>query len=135
MPYLPQYDNSISYVRAILNNANNYSHIAKYINQSGISSFLIPSQVIAALSLELFFKTLFFIENSTDFKINGRYSHDFFALFQELSNESRVRIQSNFEEAIKNRGMQDINLMEKIGSLKVNLDFSENLKIWFSFQN
>jgi len=114
----------------IYNNAQTYSKIAKYVNQSGDRSFLIPSQVIAALSLELHFKSLFYLETESDFKINGRYSHDFYFLFKELSDESKKEIKCDFETAIKNRNMNDVKLMEKQIHTKISLGFFDNLKIW-----
>ena len=107
-----------------------YSQVATFLNQSGNNSFLIPSQVIAALSLELYFKSLFYHEKGTDFKINGRYSHDFYSLFKELNEESRKEIKDHFDSLIKNRDMTDIRMMEKIGKLKISLDFDEMLKSW-----
>ena len=82
------------------------------------------------MSLELYFKSLFYHEKGTDFKINGRYSHDFYSLFKELNEESRKEIKDHFDSLIKNRDMTDIRMMEKIGKLKISLDFDEMLKSW-----
>jgi hypothetical protein len=114
----------------IFNNAQIYSKIATYINSPEHPSFLIPSQVIAALSLELYFKSLFYLEKKEDFKIKGRYSHDFCSLYNKLSNDSKEEIKNNFDIAIKNRDMKDVKKLEELTKTKISLDFCENLKIW-----
>lgn len=107
-----------------------YSQVARYLNESGNNSFLIPSQVIAALSLELHFKSLFYLEKGADFKINGKYSHNFYSLFKELNDESRQEIKDHFDTLIKNRDMKDIRMMEKTGKIKISLDFDDTLESW-----
>ncbi len=107
-----------------------YSEVARYLNQSSRSQFLIPSQVIAALSLELYFKSLYYLEKGTDFKIHDRYSHDFAALFMALTEDARNAIETSFRQSISARNMDAIRQLETFGRMKISLEFAEILKTW-----
>jgi hypothetical protein len=116
--------------REMLHTARTYSEVAKYVNKSGKSAYLIPSQVIAALALELYFKTLYYIENEADFKINNRHSHDFATLFKALTDDAQSEIEATFNQALVTRNMEDIRQVEAFGKLSVSTEFAENLKTW-----
>jgi hypothetical protein len=116
--------------REMLHTARLYSEVAKYVNKSENPAYLIPSQVIAALALELYFKTLYHIENGTDFKINNRHSHNFVALFQALTDDARSEIEAAFNQALRTRNMNDIRQIEAFGRLSVSTEFAEILKTW-----
>ena len=75
---------------------------------------LLPSMVTAALSLELYFKALYLLENNKDFKLNGKHSHDFHALFNVLSNTLKQEIESEFDNILKNRDMRDAKLVKSL---------------------
>ena len=105
--------------RQILDAARLYSQVAKFVNGSGRQQFLMPSQVVAALSLELYFKCLFFMENDADFKVNGRHSHDFALLFEALTEEARKDIETAFQERMSVRKMDDIMRLEEFGNMKI----------------
>ena len=90
----------------------------------------LPSVVNAALALELYFKTLYFLEKGEDFKVNGRFSHDFYLLFGQLGSSTRQRMESAFAESIKNRDMSDIEKLEKASSVLGPHDLIGNLSVW-----
>jgi hypothetical protein len=119
-------------IKAIFLTASAYSKAAKHINAAGLqdSSLLLPSQVIAALALELYFKSLYHIEKNADFKINGKHSHDFNALFEKLSEDSRKKLEKNFHELMTVRDMQDVKNIEAASGVKIPLDLVGNLICW-----
>jgi|SRR3989339_2204508 len=90
----------------------------------------LPSMVNAALALELYFKLLYYLEKGQDFKIKGRYSHDFFCLFEQLSYSTKQEIESTFDERIKNRDMSDAENLEKASSMRIPRDLKTNLSAW-----
>lgn len=111
--------------------AETYSKAARNINAAAEMdpSQLLPSQVIAALALELYFKSLYFIENNKEFKINNRHSHDFSTLFGELSKDLRDSLEANFQSLMKKRNMQDVHIIES-ECVKVHRDLKSNLRCW-----
>jgi hypothetical protein len=115
---------------SIFRNACVYSKAARFLNCGPDLSLILPSQVIAALSLELLFKALFFIETGTDFKIDGRHSHDFHNLYKRLDNSLRDKLKSRFDQSIKERAMNDVRAMERRLRRSISLDFDDNLKQW-----
>src|SRR5207253_2028335 len=78
--------------RSVFRSAEMYSRAAVLLNTSGNPTILLPSIVNAALSLELYFKSLYLLEHGADFKPRGRHSHDFHALYIELSASTRERL-------------------------------------------
>lgn len=118
--------------QSILRTADTYSRAARYLNAvvENDPSQLLPSLVNAALALELYFKSLYFIEKKQDFKINGRHSHDFHALFNELSVELKNKLQIEFQTIMKPRDMKDVRAIESASEVKVPLDLTGNLESW-----
>ena len=124
--------------RKMFENARAYSKAAYVLNQQAFGPPLniqymdlgLPSQVNAALALELYFKTLFFLEKGEDFKVNGRFSHDFYLLFGQLDSSTRQRMESAFAESIKDRDMSDIEKLEKASSVLAPRDLIGNLSVW-----
>lgn len=118
--------------KSIFLTAVSYSKAAQIINSESNTdpSLLMPSQVNAALALELYFKSLYFIEKSTDFKIKGRHSHDFSALFFELSENSRQDLERRFQELMTERDMLDVQRIESVSKVIVPRDIAENLQHW-----
>ncbi len=112
--------------------ASSYAKSAKYINNAshGDPSLLIPSQVNAALALELYFKSLYFVENKEEFKINGKHSHDFYKLFIALNESTRRELKLEFKEIMKNRDMKDVKLLESETNKKITRSFEANLESW-----
>lgn len=106
-----------------------YAKAAKLLNQQDL---LLPSHSVAALALELYFKSLYYIEYGRDFKVNGKHSHDFYVLFQELSNRVKQDMVSDFNKILKNRDMSDVKILKSQYNFKISLDMMENLKIWSS---
>jgi hypothetical protein len=118
--------------KAIFLTAGTYSKAARHINAAvqNDPSQLLPSQVIAALALELYFKSLYFIEKNRDFRIDGRHSHDFNALFEELSEDSRSNLERCFQTLMQARDMQDVQAIESASKVRVPCDLAGNLECW-----
>lgn len=109
-----------------------YSIAAKNINKWSDThmNFLIPSTVNAAFALELYFKSLYFLEKGKNFKKDNKYSHDISALYKELNNSTRQNIESVFNELIKKRNMNDIEDLEKLTGMSFPRDLLGNLIFW-----
>lgn len=107
-----------------------YAKAARFLNQQ--SNLLLPSHVMAALALELHFKSLFYLEYGKDFKVNGRHTHDFHALFQELNDRVKQELISDFKQMLKTRDMSDSATLDMQFNITISCDLMENLKIWSS---
>lgn len=118
--------------KTIFTTAKSYAKAARTVNSSveNDPAQLLPSLVIAALALELYFKSLYFLEKNQDFKVSGRHSHDFFALFGHLSAASRGKLSQEFENQIINRDMKDVKAIERTSETSIPLKLEENLKSW-----
>lgn len=113
---------------SVFKTAQLYAQAAKHLN--GIfPAMIIPSTVLAALSLELSFKTLYLLEFKREFKVNSRHSHDFFALFEELPPAVRDELVRGFDAKIATRDTRDLRIYEQEG-VPVRLDLRSNLKQW-----
>lgn len=93
-------------------------------------SLLLPSHVNAALALELYLKSLYHHVKGTDFKVNGRHSHDFHKLFGELSPDLKNTMQSDFRATMEHRNTHDIEQMEAASHVVIPREFADNLKVW-----
>lgn len=117
---------------SIFQTAQMYAKAARFLN--GISnndpSMLLPSTINAALSLELYFKSLYVLERNADFKINGRHSHDFSVLFEELSESTKQSFTEGFNNALAVRDMNDVKIMESRFAILVPRDLKSNLVEW-----
>ncbi|EMM97703.1 hypothetical protein [Leptospira interrogans] len=105
--------------KKIFNTALQYRDSAILLNSSGNLRVLIPSQVIGALAIELYFKSIYYIENEVDFKINDRYSHDFYKLLKNLSFETQSLLRSDFSGLMKKRNNSDILQYESFLKVKI----------------
>ncbi len=108
--------------------ADLYEQAARILN-GVFPSMGIPSTVIAALSLELYFKALYVLEFGKEFKLDGRHSHDFDALFEELPQETKQELMREFAARLAGRNMQDVRIFEQHG-VTVATDLKSNLKQW-----
>jgi len=123
---------------AMFQNACSYSKAAGVLNKLALGKqssqntrdLALPSSVNAALALELFLKTLYFLERGEDFKINGRHSHDFHALYCDLEAGRRQKMEEYFAERLSKRSMTDVEQMEQITSKSIPRDLAANLKYW-----
>ncbi len=117
------------YGKSMYKSAEVYSKAAKYLN--GIDmAVLLPSQVIASLSLELYFKSLYCFVFNKEFKINNKHSHDFHRLFLELPNDIQDFMNAEFRTVLAKRDMKDAERMESFVKVKVPRDLVGNLKYW-----
>ena len=122
---------------SIFQTAGVYSKAAWVLNVQGGSSIaehalLLPSMVIAALSLELYFKSLYLLENNKDFKVNGKFSHDFHALFNGLNDTVKNEIESQFAQILKGRDMKDVQMAKSLAGVTTRYDIKNNLENWSS---
>lgn len=104
-----------------------YAKAAKLLNQSEL---FLPSMVNAALALELYFKSFYYLEYGKDFKINDRHSHDFFCLFEELRDTVKRDIESDFDQIMKNRDMRDVEQIEMVSKVVIPRGIMENVEVW-----
>jgi hypothetical protein len=119
------------YGKSMCLSAEVYSKAAKYLN--GIDmEMLLPSQVIASLSLELYFKSLYCFVFNKEFKVNNRHSHDFHKLFLELPDDMQNSMSKEFSKILEKRNMRDAENMESFGKVKVPRDLVGNLENWSS---
>ncbi|MCF6157077.1 MAG: hypothetical protein E3K32_00580 [wastewater metagenome] len=111
-----------------------YSLAARCLNgNAGISpTLLMPSMVNAALCLELLFKSMYYALNETDFKVDGRYSHDFFEIYQSLPADIRSNMSDTFDGLLSNRQMNDVNILESQYGVVIARGLEDQIKLWSS---
>jgi len=93
---------------------------------------LLPSMVNAALSLELYFKSLYVLDRGVEFKVKGKHSHDFAALFEELQEPTKRHLLAQFNTALSARDTNDIRMIERSLKMLVPRDLKTNLVQWAS---
>lgn len=113
---------------SVFKTAQLYAQAAGHLN-GVFPSMIIPSTVIAALSLELSFKALYLLEFQREFKVNSKPSHDFFQLFNELPQDTRNELVRAFDARIAIRDKSDLRIFEQEG-VRVPLDLPSNLEQW-----
>jgi hypothetical protein len=118
--------------RLIFGHAQVYEKACRVLNAAGAQepSLLLPSSVNAALSLELYFKSLNIIEHGVEFKIKGRHSHHFGQLFQELSDETKTNLNERFKVAVSNMDPNEIAHLESAIGGVIPKDLKSNLIEW-----
>ena len=120
--------------RKILNNAMLYSSAAWILgrNSSGLGyqerCNRIPSQVMAAFSLELYFKALFYILNGEDFRSNNRRSHNISKIFNSLENSLQQKMESDFDLILQRNKLPDSWPLKKKIKNSIPRDLKSNLK-------
>lgn len=121
-----------SLAHSIFNNAQVYERASRILNASGNHdpSMLLPSNVNAALSLELYFKSLNILEHGVEFKINGKHSHHFAQLFQELKEPTKLQLSERFNSAVSRIDPNEIPRLESILGGVVPKDLKTNLVKW-----
>lgn len=121
---------AIDKISEIAHAAKIYSDAAYLLNQSvkldqdDLKS-LFPSQVLAALSLELYIKTIYFIEKS-----NSKFSHNLEGMFNEFEESTRIFIINKYNELMKKRDMKDIENLGNALNMHIDTSFVSMLKIW-----
>lgn len=117
-------------ISEIAHAAKIYSDAAYLLNQSveleqdDLKS-LFPSQVLAALSLELYIKTIYSIE-----KDSSKFSHNLESIFNELEESTRIFIINKYDELMKKRDMKDIEILGNTLNMHIDTSFESMLKIW-----
>jgi hypothetical protein len=93
-------------------------------------AMVLPGNVNAALSLELYFNSLFILDRGIEFRIGGRPSHRFDILFEKLSGNTQHSLIKKFNITIKERPTGDILMLEKIIKKEVPRSLKNNLDDW-----
>ncbi len=118
----------------VLDSARGYSKSAHILNslvsQNKNMDLLLPSTVNAALSIELYFKSLHLIVFSSDFKVNGNYSHNFSLIYAKLDKIIKGQMDKDFSELINRRNMKDVINIEATTKVVIPRSFSKNLVVW-----
>jgi hypothetical protein len=109
--------------------AGMYGKAARILNAHR-PGLLIPSTVMAAFTLELYFKSLYVLERHAEFRVKGRRSHDFYALFEDLSDSIQQELTRDFASGLAARDMRDIREVEETQKMAVPRDLKSNLKGW-----
>lgn len=109
-----------------------YRKISYELNQNKDISMIIPSQVNAALTLEIYLKIIYIHENN---KYKFKKTHKLDVLFNELNCTTKNSIKFDFREILKNRDMSDVNILKNemkkrnpLYSISINLE--DLLKEW-----
>lgn len=115
-------------------NACMYANASQFLFNNGLSlqnpEFFTPAIVNEALALELYFKSIYYLEKNKDFMIKGYHSHDFYKLFKELNPETKKDIKNYFKDALtQSRRDQIKEIKSKIGA-SVSFDLETNLESW-----
>jgi hypothetical protein len=121
-----------SRARSIFDNAQVYDRAAHLLNAAGSSdpAMLLPSTVNAALSLELYFKSLYILDHGAEFKVNGKHSHHFAILFEELKEPTKQQLLSKFKTALAIMDAKYIPSAESSLKMVVPKDLKTNLVQW-----
>jgi hypothetical protein len=118
--------------QSIFGNAQVYERAARLLNNAGTNdhAMLLPSSVNAALSLELYFKSLYILDHGADFKVNGKHSHHFAILFEELNEPTKQKLLDKFNTALSTRNNNDILTYQSSFNMVVPKDLKTNLVQW-----
>jgi len=86
--------------------------------------------IFGGLALEIYFKSLYYLIHGKDFKVDGRMSHDFLALFDSLDDGTQKRLSSYFSSALMERDFfQREHNRRSIGETP-SLNLRENIRVW-----
>ncbi|MFA0305311.1 hypothetical protein AB4543_05400 [Vibrio splendidus] len=109
-----------------------YAKSASFLNESAGSDpeLLVPSQVNAALALELYFKSLYQLIEQEDFKVKGKHSHDFYRIYKALPSEYRERMNKRFDDLISKRDKSDIKQMKLDSNVNISLKLESLIQNW-----
>lgn len=117
---------------SIFRNAQVYERASRVLNAAGAQDFslLLPGNVNAALSLELYFKSLNILEHGVEFKIKGKHSHHFGQLFQELGDATKISLNERFKAAVSRIDPNEIPRLESAIGGVIPKDLKTNLVEW-----
>lgn len=92
----------------------------------------LPSNVLAALSLELYFKSLHILEFGTEFKVNNKHSHHFALIFGGLKEATKMELCDKFDTAKSAMDPNWIPHVERLMGGVIAKDLKSNLVEWQS---
>ncbi len=111
-----------------------YADASQFLFNKGLSlqnpEFFITAIVNEALALELYFKSIYYLDKNKDFMIKGNYSHDFYKLFKELNPETKRDIKCYFKDALTQQKLNQIKEIESKTGVSIPFDLETNLKSW-----
>ncbi|MEZ9860538.1 hypothetical protein CWO01_11000 [Vibrio splendidus] len=118
--------------KKILESAVDYMKAANVLNHSSLQhpQLLLPSQVNASLSLELYFKSLYQLVFEEDFKVKGNHSHDFYRIYKALPDDMLKRMNDNFDSLIKGRDNSDIKKLRSESKVNISLKLESLVQNW-----
>lgn len=122
-----------SLAKNIFGNAEVYMRSSKALlnaSQADVALSL-PSNVLASLSLELYFKSLNILEHGVEFKVNNKHSHHFAQLFGQLKDETKQDLCERFKEAKARMDPNRIPYLETFVGV-IPKDLKSNLVQWQS---
>ncbi len=107
--------------KLVFGHAQVYERAARLLNQAGQKDFsmLLPCTVNSALSLELYFKSLHMIDRGSEFRVNGKLSHDFAFLFENLQDKTKQYLIDQFKAAMSARNNTDLHIFKTMHSIDI----------------
>lgn len=119
----------------MLKTAEGYSKSALILSGTRERDVLMPSTIMAAFSLEIHFKCLYFALCRTDFKLkdrNGgeRHSHDFLKIFDDLDVKIKSRMEVSFKSALVDRDRIQQKDFERISGKKISTGLRDTIAAW-----
>ena len=117
---------------SIFKNAKIYERAATALQAAAHfdTPLLLPSNVNAALSLELYLKSLNILEHGVEFKIKGKHSHHFGQLYNELNEPTKLNLNMRFKSSVSQMNIDPITLLEREIGRSIPRDLKTNLNVW-----
>lgn len=117
---------------SIFRSAQVYERAAFALNSAASvdTPLLLPSHVNAALSLELYLKSLNILEHGIEFKVNGKHSHHFGQLYSELNEATKLDLKTRFKSSLSQMDSNEITSIERELGFAILRDLKTTLNNW-----
>ena len=120
--------------KAIFKNARRYADASQFLFNNGLSlpnpEFFLPALVNEALALELYLKTIYYLETNKDFTVKGRFSHDFYELFKKLTPITKENLTTYFNDSLSDSRLDQIKDIKNKTNISIPCDLESNLENW-----
>lgn len=127
-------DDHVAKCLQMLYAAENYSKSALVLSATRDRQVLMPSTIMAAFSLELHFKCLYFSINKKDFKVKTgnveRHSHDFSLLFATLDSKIRKQMEITFKSSFVPQDFNQHQDLERVSGKKISTELQDTIAAW-----
>ena len=115
--------------------AENYSKSALILSGTRNKEVLMPSTIMAAFSLELHFKCLYFSINKKDFKVKTgknveRHSHDFSLIFATLDLAIKKQMEFTFKSSFVQQDLNQLQDLEGVSGKKISTELQDTIAAW-----